>query len=121
MSSFTSPAQLELLDAGLTFRLVAPFEYHVGNLPSVEVITVPQGYETDLASIPPIFWPILPPHGKYAKAAIVHDYLYTKGIKSKQYADNIFYEAMGVLGVPYWQRKVMYLAVKYFGKGSYAR
>lgn len=119
MSSFTSPAQLELQDDGYTFKLLAPFEYHVGDFPSVEVITVPTGYVTDLASVPRIFWNIVPPHGKYAKAAIVHDYLYSRAIKTKDYADNIFYEAMGVLCVPMWKRKVMYLAVKYFGKGEY--
>jgi len=119
VSTFTSPARFELLDDGLTFEMLEPFAYHVGDYPSEEIILVPKGFKTDLASVPRIFWNIVPPHGKYAKAAIVHDYLYVEAYKTKEYADNIFYEAMGVLGVPEWKRTVMYLAVKHFGKGNY--
>jgi len=39
-------------------------------------ITVPAGFDTDYASIPRIFWPIYPPDGEYAPAAILHDFLY---------------------------------------------
>ena len=55
----------------------------------------------------------------YAKAAIIHDYLYSNAIGTKAEADQIFFDAMGVLGVPMWRRKVMYLAVHFFGNGSY--
>lgn len=119
MSSFTTPARFELMDDGYTFMLLENFEYHVGEYPSEEIIKVPKGFITDLASVPRIFWNICPPQGQYAKAAIVHDYLYVIAFRDKAYADNVFLEAMKVLGVPLWRRKLMHLAVKYFGKGNY--
>jgi hypothetical protein len=118
MSTFTTPADLRI-HSDYNFELLKPFEYHIGSFPSENVIVVPAGFVTDLTSVPRFLWALLPPHGKYAKAAIIHDYLYEYAIKNKQYADKVFLEAMEVLGVPYLQRKLMYLAVKVFGKGNY--
>jgi hypothetical protein len=118
MSKFTTPADLRLL-GNYTWELLAEFEYHVGKYPSEHVIRVPVGTVTDLASVPRLLWVIFPPHGKYAKAAIVHDYLYAQAIGTKDEADRIFYEAMGVLGVPKWRRRAMYAAVRWFGRGAY--
>ena len=39
-------------------------------------VNVPTGFVTDLASIPRPFWSVFPKTGRYAYAAIVHDYLY---------------------------------------------
>jgi hypothetical protein len=33
------------------------------------------GFPTDLASVPRIFWALLPPHGVYEQAAVLHDWL----------------------------------------------
>jgi hypothetical protein len=118
MSSFTSPADLRLLDS-YRWMLLTDFVYHVGDYPSEQIILVPAGTVTDLASVPRILWAVFPPHGKYAKAAIVHDYLYEKGIGTKAEADRIFLECMGVLSVPKWRKKLMYWAVCLFGKGNY--
>jgi hypothetical protein len=118
MSAFTSPADLRLLD-DYRWVLLADFAYHVGEYPSERVIVVPAGTVTDLASVPRLLWAIFPPHGKYAKAAIVHDYLYANAIGTKDEADRIFYEAMGVLGVPKWRKKIMFVAVSWFGRGSF--
>jgi hypothetical protein len=118
MSSFTTPARLELMNK-YKFMLVDSFFYHVGSYPSNEIIEVPSGFVTDLASIPRILWWALPPHGKYAKAAIIHDWMYVTAYKNKNYADKVFLEGMGVLGVPKWKRKMMYHAVRLFGKGKY--
>lgn len=92
-------------------------------------ITVPGGFDTDLASIPRIVHPIIPVNGLHRLAAIVHDYLYyTKGklvydseqgtevveLTRKQ-CDQIFLEAMRCLGVAWWQRTAMYNAVRVGG------
>lgn len=66
------------------------------NLPSV---VVPEGFVTDLTSIPRLFWSVLPRDGKYADAAIVHDYLYWMQPVSKDAADAIFAAAMKDLEV----------------------
>lgn len=118
MSKFTTSAKLEMLE-DFKWKLLEPFEYHVGSYPSNEVITVPAGFVTDLASIPRLFWNIFPPYDKYAKAAIIHDYLYVNSINTKKYADNIFLEAMTVLGVETWRKYIIYWAVVLFGKGKY--
>lgn len=39
-----------------------------------ELITIPDGFETDLASVPRIFWAFLPPSGVYERAAVLHDF-----------------------------------------------
>lgn len=118
MSSFTTPADLRMLD-DYRWQVLAPFEYHVGSYPSGTVISVPTGTVTDLATVPRLLWALFPPHGRYAKAAIVHDYLYAQAIGSKAYADRTFLEAMEVLGVSRFTRMVMYWTVRLFGRGNY--
>ncbi|EDQ5128059.1 DUF1353 domain-containing protein, partial [Salmonella enterica] len=79
------------------------------------VIEVPVGFVTDLATVPRIFWSLLPPDGEYAKAAIIHDYLYHYPLRNRKESDLIFLDGMKVLGVPKWKRIIMYLAVRIFG------
>lgn len=117
MSKFTTPAVLEMLD-DYRWRLVEPFEFWITDEPE-DVISVPAGYVTDLASVPRILWAIFPPHGRYAKAAIIHDWMYDNGLRTKREADRIFLDAMKVLKVPAWRRSLMYYAVSLFGKGKY--
>lgn len=49
--------------------------------------TVPEGFVTDFASIPRIFWSLLPPDGVYSYAAILHDYLYWTQVTTRADAD----------------------------------
>ncbi|HII0646390.1 TPA: DUF1353 domain-containing protein [Salmonella enterica subsp. enterica serovar Yopougon] len=119
MSHFTTPAILEMLDHYL-WRVHEPFEFYLSDDNS-DVISVPAGFVTDLASVPRIFWTLLPPDGKYAKAAIIHDYLYDNALRTKKEADRIFLDGMTILGVPEWKRIVMYLAVRIFGRGNYSK
>ncbi|MBM2915564.1 DUF1353 domain-containing protein, partial [Escherichia coli] len=115
MSKFTTPAVLEMLD-DYRWRLVEPFEFWLTDEPE-DVISVPAGYVTDLASVPRLLWSVFPPHGRYAKAAIIHDWLYDNALRTKKEADRIFLDAMKVLKVPAWRRSLMYFAVRLFGKG----
>ncbi len=117
-----TPLEIEYID-GRTYRVVEPFVYLVDG----ELIVVPSGFETDFASIPRPIWNLLPPTGKYGKAAVVHDYLYVMGGKipevpgrvfTKKEADRMFLDAMGDLDVP-WYRFLMYQAVRWFGRGSF--
>ena len=113
MSSFTTPLILTPLDDGRRWRLVEPFEYRIDDDP-LHKITVPKGFVTDFASIPRVFWRLLPPWGRYGKAAVIHDWLYGQGIGNRERADLIFLEAMEVLGVKAWKRNCMYWAVRHF-------
>jgi len=64
---------------------------------------------------PKIFWNILPPSGKYTRAAVLHDYLYKTGLFTKQEADLLFKEAMESMGVSEWRVYSMYYGVEVFG------
>lgn len=80
---------------------------------------VPAGFETDFASIPRIFWNILPPIGSYAQAAVVHDYLYQTRKISRKEADLTFLLLMKSDGVNFLIRTIMYWAVRLFGGSHY--
>ena len=113
MSSFTKYPSLRLLPDGESWEVVEAFEYHVGSEDSFEVIRIPKGFITDGASIPKIFWSIIGgPWGKYGYAAVVHDFLYHKKIYTRKKSDQIFLEAMEVLGVSKWKRLTMYWSVR---------
>ncbi|EBN8057000.1 DUF1353 domain-containing protein [Salmonella enterica] len=119
MSKFTTPAILEML-GHYEWRVHEPFAFYLSE-DNGDVIEVPAGFITDLATIPRIFWSLMPPDGKYAKAAIIHDYLYDNALRTKREADRIFLDGMTVLGVPKWKRTIMYWAVRLFGKGMYGK
>ncbi|EDQ6553546.1 DUF1353 domain-containing protein [Salmonella enterica subsp. enterica] len=119
MSKFTTPAILEML-GHYNWRVHEPFEFYLSDDNS-DIISVPAGFVTDLASVPRIFWALLPPDGKYAKAAIIHDYLYDNALRTKKEADKIFLDGMTVLGVPKWKCTLMYWAVRLFGRGMYEK
>jgi hypothetical protein len=111
MSSFTDPLVLEFLGPR-RFKLYRPFTYRTD---SGVFITVPAGFITDFASIPRIFWAILPPAGRYGKAAVIHDYLYQIGLGTCKEADDLMLEAMQVLEVAAWKRVVIYRMLRVFG------
>lgn len=113
MSCFTSPAIMEML-GHYKWRVYEPFRFYLSEDKN-DVIEVPVGFVTDLATVPRIFWSLLPPDGEYAKAAIIHDYLYHYPLRNRKESDLIFLDGMKVLGVPKWKRIIMYLAVRIFG------
>lgn len=84
-----------------------------------EVITVPENFATDLASVPKVLWGVMPPFGNHTKAAVLHDYLYGQGVRPRKQCDEIFLEAMESLGVSKTRRYVMYWAVRAFGGKAY--
>lgn len=56
-------------------------------------VTVPEGFESDGASIPRLFWRVITPaDSRIIRAAFVHDYLYRKQPKNwtRQEADELF-------------------------------
>jgi hypothetical protein len=115
MSQFTTELVVEQIGDSKYYRLLEGFDYHVGDYPSDEIISVPKGFITDFASSPKILWPILPPRGEYGKAAVIHDYCYFIGYKSKFRSDKIFLEGMEILGVPKFKREIMFHGVVILG------
>ena len=116
------PDSIDLADGGMRggsrlFILKANFRY----ISSMGLITVHKGFITDGASIPQIFWNIMPPFGQYFGAAIIHDWLYSQNNHqfSRQQADDIFKEAMFNIGVGWVKRETIYRAVRLFGGRSF--
>jgi hypothetical protein len=116
------PDELEFRDAGMRghsriFRLTAPFSY----LSSRGPITVPTGFETDGASIPRVFWSILDPFGPYFKAAVIHDWLYSRHNRrfTRAQSDELFKEAMFNNGLDWIRRELIYSAVRLAGWRNY--
>ena len=125
MSSFTKPLLVEITqkeEYGRTLaKLLGPFQYHVGELNSGNVIRVPKGFETDFASVPRAIWWLCPPLGRYGKATVIHDWGYEQQDRPRIEYDLIFLEAMEVLEVPLWKRSIMYSAVRIFGGKNWKR
>lgn len=94
--------------------LMENLRYQIGQTSTV--IVVPRGFVTDFASIPQAFWSFgLSAHGRYSKAAIVHDYLYWTQGCSREQADNLLMIAMKESSVDVGQRIAIYEGVRLGG------
>lgn len=109
--SVTEDLNVQILDGGQTVILLNPMVVKVDRTTYV----VPEGFKTDFASIPRIFWILLPPWGEYSKAAVVHDYFYATHIVSRKEADDLFLELMKYYKVSFIKRQAIYIAVRTFG------
>lgn len=99
------------------WRILTPFSYRID---AERHVSVPAGYLTDGASVPQLFWNMIPPWGKYGQAAVVHDLLceYLQVVRngrperiSRAYCDSVLNEAMVSLRVPDAKRLTIYGAV----------
>jgi hypothetical protein len=103
------------------FLIVEPVIYPLTN---GKVITIPQGLETDFASIPRLFWVIYPPHLKqYRIPAIVHDYLYMeqKTIVSRAFADMEFRRLLLREGVSKFTAYLFWGLIRIFGNKRWTK
>ena len=104
--AITDPVILVHIDGNL-WKTAQEFSY--------KDVTVPEGFITDLASVP---WPtlmLIPKSGQYNPAALIHDFLYYIQDRSRKEADAIFLQAMKDLKINAFKRRVMYYAVRLFG------
>jgi hypothetical protein len=81
-------------------------------------MVIPAGYEYD-ASIPAI--PIIrvligaPYDPDLEAAAAGHDWMYQGHFTTREFADQRFYDILGICGVPTWRRYLMLKALRWFG------
>ena len=84
------------------------------------IFTVPQGFETDLGSIPAALrWIWNPGNPRCARAYVLHDWINVQtagrppgpGVWSSQLAAAVLYEALTLDGEPLWSRRVQALGV----------
>ena len=82
---------------------------------------IPANFETDLASIPTIAWPIMAPaHSSLIRPAIIHDWFYRKTCDFTRYeTDLIFYHMLKNDGVSTIRASLMFYAVRWFGWNYY--
>ncbi len=115
--AFLSPVDVEILDDEL-FRIVRPIEYRSNVLGAILVI--PEGFVTDLSSVPRlpvVYWLY---GGRARKAAVPHDFLYQTHSCPKPMADRVFLEAMGLISdLPAWARQAMYRGVSLGGASAW--
>jgi hypothetical protein len=117
-------------EGGKTFRLIEDWKFKHDNF--TPILVVPEGYKSDLASIPSwVFWW---QWGRWNIAAIAHDYIYEHGyilsdwsdgrralFMNKEDADKLFCDICCFLGVRPITTRLMYWAVKLFGKGIWSK
>jgi hypothetical protein len=105
-------------DGRKLFTLDAEFPYC--DVETGKLIVVPRWYVTDFASVPWYGQGFVDPMGPTARAAIIHDWLYTIGEPGKrEEADNIFLRAMLRYGVPSFQANIAFQAVRVGGEKGY--
>ena len=92
------------------FKLMADLTYH-----SIDgaVYIVPQGFITDLGSIPRFFWNIIA-RDSAPSAFVTHDYLCDADWISRRDADNILREALSISNIANWRVSVIYWAVRLY-------
>lgn len=99
-------------------------------------ITAKSGFQTDLASIPRIFWALIASFELSITAPVFHDLIYRSAgevvppdgevapvgkIFTRQETDDIFLELMTRAEVSYWKRNVAYLAVRHFAEHAWRK
>ena len=78
-------------------------------------VNITRGFITDFASVPRLFWSLVPPTGRYGFAALFHDYAYWQQTMNRTDADELFSDTMIELEVSSWTRRLLYYSVRIFG------
>ncbi len=116
---FLSVFRADKLD-GNKWRLARPFTAKITfDTPEVEeILMVPEGFVTDLASVPRLpfmFWLL---GDRAHRSAVLHDYLYRLR-RNREFADAVFYAAMRAEKLNGVQRGLMWLGVRVGGWPAY--
>ena len=119
MARFLTKLDISVITDGL-YRLERPLVYESDVLKAT--VRVPEGFYTDLASVPrvPLVYTLFGNRAHYE--SIIHDYLYRIDAEphaTYSQANEAFLEAMIERGKGWWISRPMYWAVCGFGNGSY--
>jgi hypothetical protein len=111
-------------------RLQEPLMWGVESPDGPTFVIVPEGFVSDFASMPWAVRQLLPSFGPWARAAVLHDYLYAtqgqNGRFTRRQADAMLREAMAATAQDRedrepaaWKRAAIYRAVRAFGAGGW--
>lgn len=109
-----SPVDFRPFSDGEHWIVKEPLIYIIGS--SQDSVTVPVGFVTDMASIPPILRSLIQQNGPYLLPAVVHDYLYWTQTCTRGQADSIFRLAMIENEVAPADREAIFAAVRAAGR-----
>lgn len=103
------------------YRLDKEFVYTPPESTGYKPVVVPEGFRTDLASIPAFARWLISVSGDTNLAALPHDYLYHTQLRSRAEADHIMLLAMedadkmDEYNIPLWKRRIIYRALRIGG------
>jgi hypothetical protein len=116
VSSFTAPLVLEALpfeyEGRGVFSVYIAFSYDIGWLGSGNTVTVPEGFRTDLCSVPALIRPFICIAGPMAKPALLHDYLLATG--RVDLAAEVLDESLRVARVGWAKRTVVMTGCRFY-------
>ena len=111
------PASEREFADGNAWTLTEPMTWEIGS--SGVLITVPENFVHDKASIPRALWSFLPKNGQYTRAAVIHDYLYWSQRCTREQADNLLVIAMKESDVGWWTRRTVFSGVRVGGESAW--
>jgi len=94
-----------------------------------DVITVPKGFKTDLATVPKLVRPVINTYGDFLLGVIIHDWIYSTDYKRKEmgdYKNRLFAdEQFRFFALKFDTNKLrvntMYYSIRAFGRSIYKR
>lgn len=120
MNEFLTDLRIELRpDSDKIFVLQSPLVYYSDLIGPVRV---PEGFQTDFASVPRIPFVYVAWGDRAHREGVVHDYLFrsdSKPIVPFMTANAVFLEAMSCRGKPWYVRHPMYWGVCIGGHPAY--
>ena len=104
---------------GYNYKTCQQLDYFI----DTNLISIPKGYESDLASIPRAFWSIMSPNkSELIAPALIHDLLYGENcLYTRKMADDIFYRALRNNGVSFYDSAKLYTGVRIFGASHFKK
>lgn len=104
------------------YALTRPISWipNPGSAKDLGKVDVPAGFITDFASVPKIFWSILPRDGLYVYPAIIHDYMYWMQEAARSLADETLREGMQDFKVDTVSVNAIYWGVRAGGAAAWS-